>query len=276
MDIVSFRTFLAAAATGSFAGAAERVNASPSSVTERIKQLEHRLGAKLFTRDKRGCVLTPAGERFMKPAQQAVRAWEVARQEVALPERFERSLALGGQYFLWDRLLLDWLDQLRTDAPDLALRVTAGAWARLNRELAEGVLDMIVVHDPVFRNDIGAERIFDDRLVLVTGGDPETWREDYVRIDWGQSLGQQIASQINVHPKTGLSLDLGQRSARWLTANRQAGYMPEFLVTPQIKSGELAVVQKAPCFEYPAFLCWRRDFDETVVEDVLASLSAFA
>ncbi|MEH6759507.1 MAG: LysR family transcriptional regulator, partial [Parasphingorhabdus sp.] len=48
MDIIAFRTFLAAAETGSFAGAAQRVNASPSSVTERIKQLEHHLGARLF------------------------------------------------------------------------------------------------------------------------------------------------------------------------------------------------------------------------------------
>ncbi|MEL7453751.1 MAG: LysR family transcriptional regulator, partial [Pseudomonadota bacterium] len=113
MDISTFQTFLAAAATGSFAGAAQHVNASPSSVTERIKQLEHRLGVKLFIRDKRGCRLTPEGKRFMEPARQAVRAWEVAKHDIALPDRFTRSLAFGGQYFLWDGGLMDWLAQVR-------------------------------------------------------------------------------------------------------------------------------------------------------------------
>ena len=165
MDIKTFETFLAAAATGSFAGAAERVHASPSSVTERIKQLEYRLGTKLFERDKRGCRLTASGRKFMAPARQAIRAWEFARHEVALPEQFTHSLAIGGQYFLWEGLLMDWLSDIRGDMPDLALRASAGSWARLNRDLAEGTVDMIVVHNPVFRRDISSEPLFEDDLV---------------------------------------------------------------------------------------------------------------
>jgi DNA-binding transcriptional LysR family regulator len=271
MDISTFQTFLAAAATGSFSGAAKRVNASPSSVTERIKQLEYRLGTTLFVRDKRGCSLTPAGEKFMAPARQAVRAWEVARHEVSLPERFERSLSFGGQYFLWDRLLLGWLDNVQNAVPDLALRVTAGAWTRLNRDLAEGELDMIVVHDPVFRRDINAERLFEDRLILVTAGDPKNWKEDFVRVDWGRSLGLEIASRLGVAPETGLVLDLGQRSAKWLIANKQAGYMPEYLVAPQLRTGELKLVEGTPIFEFPAYVCWRDDLDPALAAEVVLS-----
>lgn len=272
MDIAAFQTFLAAAATGSFSGAAQRVNASPSSVTERIKQLEHRLGTKLFIRDKRGCQLTPAGEKFMGPARQAVRAWEVARYEVSLPERFERSLSFGGQYFLWDRLLLGWLDDVRETAPDLALRVTAGAWARLNRDLAEGILDMIVVHDPIFRRDISAERLFEDQLILVTAGDPARWREDFVRVDWGRSLGLEIAARLGLRPESGLVLDLGQRSARWLITNGKSGYMPEYLVKPLLESGKLTTIENAPSFEFPAYVCWREDVDPDLAKEVVESL----
>ena len=271
MDISTFQTFLAAAATGSFSGAAQRVNASPSSVTERIKQLEYRLGTKLFIRDKRGCQLTPAGEKFMSPARQAVRAWEVARYEVSLPERFERSLSFGGQYFLWDRLLLGWLDDVREAIPDLALRVTAGAWARLNRDLAEGELDMIVVHDPVFRRDISAERLFEDQLVLVTAGDADCWKEDFVRIEWGRSLGLEIASRHGIATETGLILDLGQRSAKWLLANQKAGYMPKYLVAPFLEVGDLTIIEDAPRFEFPAYVCWREDTDAELAAEVVSS-----
>lgn len=274
MDIATFQTFLAAAATGSFSGAAQRVNASPSSVTERIKQLEYRLGTKLFTRDKRGCQLTAAGERFMAPARQAVRAWEVARHEVALPERFSHSLSFGGQYFLWDRLLLKWLGKVRQEMSEVAWRVTAGAWARLNRDLAEGVLDIIVVHDPIFRRDITAEPLFEDQLVLVTGGEPGNWRDDFVRTDWGRSLGLEIASRLALKPESGLILDLGQRSAQWLIANKMAGYMPEYLVSPRLASGELVAIDDAPTFAFPAYVCWRSDLDERLAEEVVNSLKA--
>lgn len=272
MDIGTLRTFLAAAETGSFSGAAQRVHASPSSVTERIKQLEYRLGARLFDRDKRGCRLTPAGQKFLRPASQAVRAIEIGRHEVALPERFTRSLSFGGQYVLWDNALMKWLANLRIEMPNLALRVQAGASARLNRELSEGFLDVAVLYDPVFRRDIGSEPLFDDKLVLVTGGCPEKWRENYVRIEWGQGMGVEIASRLDIATESGLLIDLGARSAKWLIENQMAGYMPMHSVKKLLLDGELALVESAPQFDYPAYICWQRDLDPNLVERVILSL----
>ena len=272
MDITTLRTFLAAAATGSFAGAAQRVNASPSSVTERIKQLENRLGTQLFIRDRRGCQLTCGGRKFVGPAQQAVRAWEYAQHDVALPERFSRSISFGGQYFLWDGVLMDWLATVRAQLPDLALRTTAGARARLNRDLAEGALAIVVLHDPVFRRDIGAEPLFEDQLILVAGCNPVQWRENYVRIDWGRALDVEIASRLDIAPQAGLVLDLGSRSAQWLVRQEMAGYMPAKVVQPMIDDGRLAIVGDAPRFEFPAYVCWRRDLDPELVTEVVTSL----
>lgn len=272
MDLVLLRTFMAAADTGSFAEAATRVHASPSSVSERIGKLEYRMGAKLFDRDKRGCRLTSAGRRFLAPASQALRALDIARQEVGLPESFTRSIALGGQYILWDRGLMDWLGKIRVAMPDLALRVTSGASTRLNRDLAEGFLDMAVLYDPVFRREIGAEPLFEDRLVLVTGGDPENWRDDYVRIEWGRELGGEIASRLDLAPETGLVLDLGARSAHWLISQRMAGYMPLSIVAQFLESGELCRIEAAPHFDYPAYVCWRRDLDQELAETIIAGL----
>lgn len=272
MDIENFRTFLAAAATGSFSGAAQRVNASPSSVTERIKQLEHRLSARLFERSKRGCSLTAAGQKFMGPAQQAVRAWEIARHDVALPEHFIQSLAFGGQYALWEDGLIDWLAAVRQAMPHTAFRVTAGASARLSRDLADGFLDIVVMYDPIFRRDIGSEKLFDDRLILVTGNAHGDWRDHYVRIEWGQSIGLEIASRLDISPAAGLALDLGARSSRWLIDQQMAGFMPERLVRDDIADGRLRIIEDIPAFDYPAFVCWRRDIQNGIAADVLLSL----
>lgn len=272
MDTATLRTFLAAAETGSFSGAAGRVNASASSVSERIKQLEHRLGVRLFARDKRGCRLTPAGHKFLAPATQAVRALDIGRAEVALPERFSRSLSFGGQYVLWDEMLLAWLAALRTTMPHVALRVTSGASARLNRDLAEGFLEMAVLYDPVFRREVGSQPLFEDRLVLVTGGDVKDWRKDYVQIEWGGTRAVEIASRLDLSPESGIVLDLGARSAQWLTSQRMSGYMPRRAVAQLIEDGALRIVEEAPQFDFPAYVCWRRDLDAPMVAKVILSL----
>ena len=274
MDIRTFQTFLAAAATGSFSGAAERINASPSSVTERIKQLEYRLGTRLFVRDRRGCELTPAGRKFVAAARRAVRAWEFARHEVALPEHFTQSLSFGGQYFLWESLLMDWLSDIRVAKPDLALRAAAGSWSRLNRDIAEGTIDMIVVHDPTFRRDLSAERLFEDRLVLVAAGGTENWQDRFVRIEWGQSFGTEIASRLNIAPQAGIVLDLGRHSIRWLIDNEMAGYLPTRIAAPAIERGALKVVKDTPTFDFPAYACWRRDLDARLAAEIVLSLKA--
>lgn len=274
MDSISLRTFLAAANMGSFAAAAQRVHASPSSVTERIKQLEHSLGARLFDRDKRGCRLTPAGRKFLGPASQALRAIEVARHEVRLPEHFSRSVSFGGQYVFWERHLIQWLSDLRLAQEDLAVRVTAGASARLNRDLAEGFLDMIAVYDPVFRKDVAVEPLFDDRLVLVTAGEPANWRNDYVRIEWGTSMAE-IMSRLDIGAETGLVLDLGVRSAHWLTTHGMAGFMPQSSIPAELESGSLTLVEGVPTFDFSAYACWRRDLDPDLADLMVKSLKGF-
>ena len=276
MDIVAFRTFLAAAETGSFAGAAQRINASPSSVTERIKQLEHLLGARLFDRDKRGCRLTAAGRKFMEPAQQSIRAWEIAQHVVSLPEQYARSIAIGGQYALWAAMLTGWLASVREILPDVAFRVTTGASRRLNRDIRDGFLDMVILYDPLFGRGIRSEKLFDDRLILVTGNDGDNWRDHYVRIEWGQNLGAEITSQLNIKPAAGLVLDLGNQSARWLIEQRMCGFMPQRLVQKHLDDGCLRRIENIPDFDYPAFVCWRNDIDPDLASDILRSLQDLA
>lgn len=131
---------------------------------------------------------------------------------------------------------------------------------------------MIVVHDPVFRADVGTEPLFDDELVLVTGGDPTDWRESFVRIDWGHSLGSAIASRLDVAPRAGLVLDLGHISAHWLARHEMAGYMPFRSVQNLLQRGALSLVDNAPRFDFPAHACWRRNVDEDLIGDVLQTL----
>ncbi|WP_390587738.1 LysR substrate-binding domain-containing protein [Erythrobacter sp. MTPC3] len=158
--------------------------------------------------------------------------------------------------------------------PDLALRTTAGAWKRLNRDLGESTLDMIMVHDPVFRRGISAEPIFNDKLILVGACEPAEWRERYVRIEWGEALGAEIGTRLSLVPQEGLILDLGLRSALWLVQKRMAGFLPEKAVAKFLAEGALTRIDDTPTFDFPAYACWRSDMDEELAGQVIGSLKS--
>jgi DNA-binding transcriptional LysR family regulator len=270
MDVHLVRTFIAAADTGSFVAAATRVHASASAVTERIKQLEMLLGARLFERDKRGCRLTQAGQRFMEPAHAMIRAWETGRSRVNLPARYRHSLRIGGQHALWPALLIPMLNDLTHKYPDIAVRASAAAPAQINRALADGELDMAFVYDPMLRGGIRVEQLVADRLVLVSSRPEVAWRENFVHFDWGDSANAEIRARIGDLPPAGIELELGILSLDWLTGTGGAGFVPQRMAIRHLQEGTLAIVEDVPSVEFSPFICWRASLDAALCEPLIA------
>ena len=75
--------FALVAEWGSFTAAAERVGLPKSSVSQRISQLEQRLGIRLMNRTTRQLNLTFAGERYLLHCQEMMQASERAEQAIA-------------------------------------------------------------------------------------------------------------------------------------------------------------------------------------------------
>ncbi len=75
---------------------------------------------------------------FERYALSLVKIWEEARQQVAIPEGFTKSLTIGAQYSLWPRLGFRMIDALRDNMPELNLRAELGMPDRLTRFLIEG------------------------------------------------------------------------------------------------------------------------------------------
>lgn len=274
MDLAQLRTFIAAAESGSFASAADIISASASSVTDRIAALEHRLGAALFIRSRRGCALTPAGEGFLPRARSMVSIWDASRTEAHLPARFARHARIGGQYALWPEFLMPWISVLQAEQPDLALSLTAGASARLNRDLAADVLDLAIVYSPAIGIGIEAARVLNDQLVLVRAADCEDWREAWVDIDWGEALRIPIAQVVGQEDANGLRLDIGGMAVRWLIEHKAAGYVPARLAHRQMERGAIVVVPGSPSFDFSAYVTWRSR-GKLDTAGIVASLSTF-
>jgi LysR family glycine cleavage system transcriptional activator len=76
------RVFEAAGRTGNFTAAAQEVGLTQAAVSQRIQNLERRLGAQLFTRQARGVMLTVEGEAWLPYVSAALRSLNRSADEL--------------------------------------------------------------------------------------------------------------------------------------------------------------------------------------------------
>ncbi len=259
MNIDHIRTFLEIAATGNFNRAAERLHVTQSTVSARVKSLEDRLDRALFVRGRNGVTLTAAGHRFHRYAVSAVRAWEQARHETALPEGFRASIGLGSQVSLWERLVLKWIPWMRAAAPDVALRIQADYSESQMRQLSDGLLDLGVMYTPRTTPGLIIEELLVEKLVLVSTARrsvSEDWVEDYVFVDWGPEFYAAHTKAFPDLPTTAITVGLGDLGLRSILQTGGSGYFPVRIVKPLIAQKKLFRVTKAPVFQRPAYVVY--------------------
>ncbi len=261
MNIDLARTFLEIVETGNFNRAAERLSVTQSTVSMRIKALEDELGRPLFVRSKSGTELTAAGTQFRRYATMLVRVWEQARQEIALPPGFRTVLNVGGQFSLWDRLLVQWIPWMRTALPDVALRAEVGLSDGLMRQLSEGLLDIGVMYSPQGRPGLAIEKLLEERLVMVstTRRRVDEWDDGYVLVDWGPEFRLSHGQSFPDLKTPAVSVGLGALGLQHILSYGGTGYFPMRTIRGNLASGRLFAVAGAPEFRRPAWLVYTQE-----------------
>ncbi|MDF1589858.1 MAG: LysR family transcriptional regulator [Gammaproteobacteria bacterium] len=167
MDTVLAKTFLEIVRTGSFIAAAEKLHVTQTTVTARVHNLEKQIGCKLFIRNRSGASLTANGDRFIEYATKFIQTWETAKRDLPLPIGTERILNIGSEISLWSPLMLKWLNNLKDDVVDVAIRTEIGERQSLIEKLDHGVLDVIIVHQPEYSAGIQIEQLLEEKLIFV-------------------------------------------------------------------------------------------------------------
>lgn len=281
MDITLVKTFLEVAATGSFVAASDRLFVTQSAVSLRVQRLEDSLGTPLFTRSKAGAEMTAAGRAFERYAISLINVWEEARQQVAIPEGFSKSLTIGAQYSLWPRLGFRFIDRLKSTMPHLNIRAELGMPDRLTRFLIEGVVQVGLLYTPNLRPGLSVSKVMDEDLVLVaTWPDPTLdFQGRYVFIDWGPEFVRAHATVFPDLTNPGLTFALGAMVAEYLVNRTGAAYLPARYIKKYLDAGQMHLVPDAPRFPYPIWSVWRDDLDPEIArlgQAALATVTATA
>src|ERR1700682_5321061 len=124
--IKELEAFVAVVESGSFQGAARRLNATPPAVSKRISELETELGVRLFERSTRRCHLTPRGRTLVSFAQRVLSDIGEIRRTVGERSSLAGLIRMGVPETIAFTQLPEILRRVSAELPQLTVEVAIG------------------------------------------------------------------------------------------------------------------------------------------------------
>jgi len=247
MDISLLRTFLEVSKTRHFGKAAENLYLTQSAVSFRIRQLEGLVGLPLFSRQRNNIMLTNAGERLIPHAENILASWQIALQDVGMPEQQEMHLSLGGISNLWGTFLQSTIPKLAEAFPHISIRTEINSHLELTRALIAGRLDIAVVLDPPNLAELKTTRIGQIELVLVADRKEARFSEleslGYIFVDWGTAFNIKHAKLFKTPLAPILHTEQSQIALEFLLTNGGAAFLPLAQLKSYLDEGQLYLVK---------------------------------
>ncbi len=154
MNIKQLETFLVIVRSGSFSAAADRLNATPSTVSARIHDLEDDLGTTLFNRTQRGTPLTLKGRELVIYAERATAAFVEIRTRVGNGQTMSGLIRLGVAEIVAVTWLPDLVALIHESYPKLVLELSVALTVELVEGVRDGRLDLALMPGGQFDADL--------------------------------------------------------------------------------------------------------------------------
>ncbi|MDO5639804.1 MAG: transcriptional regulator GcvA [Neisseria sp.] len=214
----ALQAFEAAARNGSFIAAAEELFLTPSAVSHQIRQLEQRLGLKLFHRSNRRIELTDAGRRYAQEISNAFKQIQTATRDIECTGKSD-ILTIQSTPSFAAQWLMPRLARFSAQYNDIDVRLNA---SMQTANIHAGEADIAIRYGDVFPDKgIVVEHLPEENIQILCS--PKLMPSEAF------SLVQQVLihSEVNLyqwrdwareHSINGLALDRGPRFDRTFMA----------------------------------------------------------
>ncbi|VTU27936.1 Quorum-sensing regulator protein D [Variovorax sp. PBS-H4] len=150
MQTAWFEDLIALSETRSFSRAAERRHLTQPAFGRRIRALEQWAGTPLVLSNRAPVALTPAGDRLVQYAVEAVQAMALARDDLkGLHASARETVTLVAGRTLARTIAADWLARVKRKTAAAEIRVRTGSMAETLKWLEQGEAEfMLAYHHP--------------------------------------------------------------------------------------------------------------------------------
>jgi LysR family transcriptional regulator for metE and metH len=183
LELKHLRLVQAITETGTVTGAAKALSLTQSALSHQLREIEARLGTRLFLRVRGRMVLAPSGElllglaaRVLGPVEEVEASVSRARKEGAYG-----VLRLSTECYTCYHWLPGIFAPFQRRWPGVELRIVAEATRRPMEALQAGELDVAIVSTPFNAPRVRGVPLFDDELVLVLPPGHRLARRRYAR-----------------------------------------------------------------------------------------------
>jgi len=170
MEIRQLRYFLDIAETEHLTQSAQNLFVTQSTLSHGLRQLEQELDVALFDRLGRGLKLSQAGAEFKVYARRALQEIEAGRMALAdLSGLKSGRLKVGAFPTFLNTVVPATVAAFSRAFPRVKVEVQDLRAGAIEEMLLDGRLDLGIAFHPAEHEEIEAEVLFDERLLLVVG-----------------------------------------------------------------------------------------------------------
>lgn len=171
LDLEALHIFRTVAEQGGITRAARKLNRVQSNVTTRVKQLEERLGTRLFVRERRKFKLSPEGELLLTYAEKLLRLSSEA--QAAVKSGAPRgTLRIGTLESTAAARLPAILSRYHLAYPEVQIELVTGTSGALVARVHAFEIEAAFVAAPFTAAGLETQHAFDEELVMIR---PKSW-----------------------------------------------------------------------------------------------------
>lgn len=167
ISIYHLETLLWIDRLGTFSAAAERLNTTQPAVSARMRELEQRLGVRLFRRDGRTMSLTPAARKLVRDCDPLLRDMQLALMGSGGFAEASGVVRIGAGEIAAASCLPPFVAALKADMPGVGLEIEIDLTANLIQQLLTGRTDLAFAAGPIAHPALRTSPIGDVALVWL-------------------------------------------------------------------------------------------------------------
>lgn len=275
MELRHLATFRLAATTLNFTRTALLLNYVQSNVTAQIQALEDELGVRLFDRLGKRVILTDAGQRFLRYADQILNLADEARSALSASDEPIGSLIIGAPETLCVYRLPALLRLCRLRYPQIRIQFRPRLAGDLRRQISEGLLDIaFVLDEPLQSTSLIIRPLFIEPLLVIAAPEHPLTRaadvgprdlegEEVLLTERGcsyRSLFERALAAVGVQPVTTLEFDSIEAIKQCVMAGMGISVLPEIAVKQEIEQGRISVLPwNIPDFQVVTQMVWHKE-----------------
>ena len=256
LEIRHLKLVRAVTTAGSLTGAGSVLNLTQSALSHQLRDIESRLGAALFLRVGKRMMLTPAGERLLRSADEVLEAIERTEDSIRQLSGADRGLLrISTECYTCYHWLPALLKRYRRAHPNVDVRIDAEATSDPLPHLLGGRLDVAVVSDPVRDRRLVARPIFSDEMVIIVdprhplAGKPFVTAEDMASETLlmyspkEDSTIYRLLAAEGVAPASCHVIQLTEAITEMTKAGLGVSFLARWAVEPHLRAGTLRAIR---------------------------------